>query len=91
MTRPILTLYIYKNRGHAVAAAIGQVPPDPGGLDYDSLMRIPVVINGDRPHWRAFTWYVKESIGAAMHRARWPDEEDSQTGADLHLNNTIAA
>lgn len=67
---PIVTLYIFKRRGHPVALAIGHYPPDPGPLRYDSLLRIPIMANGDQPSWRAFEHRQNESIAHAMARAQ---------------------
>jgi hypothetical protein len=71
---PVVTFYVFRRNGRVVATAIGQYPPDPG-LAYDSLMRIPVVANGNRPPWRAFTWHLREPLGQALARSRWPDVE----------------
>jgi hypothetical protein len=69
---PQATLYIFRRNGKAVAIAVGQYPPDPG-LTYDSLLRIPIVANGDRPSWRAFTWHLREPLSKALARSQWPD------------------
>jgi hypothetical protein len=68
----VLTFYVFRRAGRVVAIGIGQTPPDTADLRYDSLLRIPIVSNGDKPHWRAFVWYTHESITQAMTRAGNP-------------------
>lgn len=72
ISEPVATLYIYKLNGRAVAIGLGQVPPDPLDLAYDSLVRVPIMANGDEPIWRTFTWYPGESIANALKRAGNP-------------------
>lgn len=76
----LLTLYIFKLNGRPVAMAFGDVPPDPGPLVYDSLLRIPVVRNGDRPAWRAFEHNQREPISRALARSEWPDVAAAPAG-----------
>lgn len=71
-SNPIATLYIYQYRGRPVAIGLGQAPPDPGDVVWDSLLRIPIVRNGSRPPWRAWTCRQNESIRVAMRRRKWP-------------------
>jgi hypothetical protein len=75
ISEPVATLYIYTRNKRIVAIAVGQAPP--GVLvHYDSLMRIPIMTNGDRPPWRAFTHHIgRESLGKALRRRRWPGQE----------------
>lgn len=68
----VATLYVFYHSRRIVAIGIGQVPPDTGDLCYDSLLRIPIVNNGDKPSWRAFIWHTNESITRAMARAGNP-------------------
>lgn len=72
IAEPMATLYIYRLNGRAVAMAIGQFPPDPLDLRYDSLVRIPIMKNGDRPSWQTFIWRPGESINNALKRAGNP-------------------
>jgi hypothetical protein len=74
-SEPIATLYIYKRNKRIVAIAVGQAPP--GVLvHYDSLTRIPIMTNGDKPPWRTFTHHIgREPLGKALRRRRWPDQE----------------
>jgi hypothetical protein len=73
-TEPDATLYIYRSNRRIVAIAIGHAPPDIP-ISYDSLMRIPIVSNGNRPSWRAFIHYTHESLNQALKRRRWPDQD----------------
>jgi hypothetical protein len=74
-TEPVATLYIFRRNKRVVAVAVGQAPPDIA-VSYDNLMRIPIMTNGNRPPWRAFTHYLgRESLGKALKRRRWPDQE----------------
>jgi hypothetical protein len=54
--RPWATLYIFQRKGKIVAVAIGQAPPVELHCDWDSLTRIPIMKNGARPTWEAYTW-----------------------------------
>jgi hypothetical protein len=77
-SEPVTTLYIYRSNKRIVAIAIGHAPPDIA-VSYDSLMRIPIMTNGDKPPWRAFTHYIgRESLGKALKRRRWPDQDQEQ-------------
>jgi hypothetical protein len=76
-TEPVAVLYIYRRSKRIVAIAVGQAPPDIA-VSYDSLMRIPIMTNGDRPPWRAFTHHIgRESLGKALRRRRWPHKEQT--------------
>lgn len=75
LTSPVATVYVFRKAKRPVAVAIGDYPPDPYELDYDSVLRIPVVANGNRPKWRAFSWNQHETINAALARSRWPGQE----------------
>jgi hypothetical protein len=75
-TEPVAVLYIYRRSKRIVAIAVGQAPPDIA-VSYDSLMRIPIMTNGNRPPWRAFTHHLsRETLGHALKRRRWPDQDD---------------
>lgn len=76
ISEPVATLYIYTRNKRIVAIAVGQAPP--GILvHYDSLMRIPIMSNGDKPPWRAFTHHIsRESLGKALMRRRWDEEPE---------------
>lgn len=73
-SRPIATLYVYKLKRRVVSISLGHVPPEPD-FDWDTLTRIPVVANGSRPTWRAFTCRQDETISHALGRSRWPQED----------------
>jgi hypothetical protein len=74
VAEPDATLYIYRSNRRIVAIAIGHAPPDIP-ISYDSLMRIPIVSNGNRPSWRAFTHHIQEPLNQALKRRRWPDQD----------------
>jgi hypothetical protein len=77
-TEPVAILYIYRNNRRIVAIAVGHAPPDIA-VSYNSLTRIPIMTNGNRPPWRAFTHYLgRESLGKALKRRRWPDQDQEQ-------------
>jgi hypothetical protein len=74
-TEPVAILYIYRSNKRVVAIAIGHAPPDIA-VSYDNLTRVPIMTNGNRPPWRTFTHYLgRESLGKALKRRRWPDQE----------------
>lgn len=72
----VATFYIFRHQGHVVAVALGQASPDPG-CSWDAITRVPIVTNGHRPNWRAFTAKQGESMKRAIQRRRWPQEEAS--------------
>jgi hypothetical protein len=77
-TEPVAILYIYRSNKRVVAIAIGHAPPDIA-VSYDSLTRIPIMTNGNRPPWRTFTHYIgRESLGKALRRRCWSDQDQEQ-------------